>query len=70
MLDNMVLFWTEKNQGREDCELCRKYGSEPNEETRLALEASMRGDDLSEPVSGEDFLKKMDKKYGKKRCSS
>ncbi|MFZ2960411.1 MAG: hypothetical protein WA705_26320 [Candidatus Ozemobacteraceae bacterium] len=64
MIEKVVSFWTEKNQGSEDCKLCQKYGHEPNEATRHVLEASMRGEGLSEPMSGEDFLKKMDKEYG------
>jgi len=32
-----------------NCELCRKYGNEPNAETAKALEASMRGEGHSKP---------------------
>lgn len=52
----------EIKDNQEECELCRQYGHEPNEETRKALEE----EHLSEPISGEEFLKKMDEEYGEK----
>jgi len=66
MLEKMVSFWKGKNEDTEECELCRKYGHEPNKVTRKAIEDADRGIGLSAPVSSEKFFKKFDKDYGNK----
>lgn len=47
MLEKMVSFWKKENQDTEECELCRKYGNEPNEETRQTFEDTDKGIGLS-----------------------
>lgn len=50
------------NENLPDCPLCRKYGNVPNEETRKALEASIRGKGLSKPFkSTKELFDHLDK---------
>lgn len=50
----------------DECELCRKYGHEPNEETRKVLGASKCGEGLTDVISGEEALRQYDKEFGSK----
>lgn len=46
-----------------DCPLCRKYGNIPNAETIKALEED---EELSEPISGEEALRRYDEEFRRK----
>lgn len=48
------------------CPLCRPGGNIPNAETIEALEESRSGIGLSEPMSGEEYIKKLDAEFRKK----
>lgn len=47
-----------------DCPLCRKYGNIPNAETIKALEED---EDSLPSMTGEEYLAKLDKEFGKKK---
>ncbi len=55
----------EISENPEECELCRKYGRKPNEETTKALKES-RKLNLSKSISGKAALAKFDKEFGGK----
>jgi DNA topoisomerase VI subunit A len=47
----------------DECELCRKYGHEPNAETVKALKES-RKLVLSKAIPGKEAIKRFDKEFG------